>query len=97
MRKIALPDVFNPTSDEDYLKGAIETANWIKKHEINDENGRHWAVNCQEGKTPDEVEQTYLSNRTLYSGAAGIGFFFVQLKLLMKYSILKKQKQVLSS
>ena len=79
MRKIALPDVFNPTSDEDYLKGAIETANWIKKHEVNDENGRHWAVNCQEGKTPDEVEQTYLSNRTLYSGAAGIGFFFVQL------------------
>ncbi len=63
MRKIALPDVFNPTSDEDYLNGVIETANWIKKHEINDENGRYWAVNCQEGKTPDEVELTYLSNR----------------------------------
>ena len=79
MRRIALPNVFNPTSEEDYLKGAIETANWIKKHEINDENGRHWAVNCQEGKSQDHVESTYLSNRTLYSGAAGIGFFFVQL------------------
>ena len=87
MRKIALPDVFNPTSDEDYLKGAIETANWIKKHEINDENGRHWAVNCQEGKKQDEVEETYLSNRTLYSGASGIGFFFVQL-----YEVTGEQK-----
>ena len=87
MRKIALPDVFNPTSDEDYLKGAIETANWIKKHEINDENGRHWAVNCQEGKKQDEVEETYLSNRTLYSGASGIGFFFFQL-----YEVTGEQK-----
>lgn len=79
MRRIALLNVFNPTSEEDYLTGAVETAKWIKKHEINDENGRHWAVNCQEGKSPDLVESTYLSNRTLYSGAAGIGFFFVQL------------------
>ena len=33
MRRIALPDVFRPTSDEDYLKGAIETANWIRDHD----------------------------------------------------------------
>jgi len=87
MRRIAIPDVFHPTSLEDYLKGAEETAAWIKKHEINDENGRHWAVSSQEGKDRNEVEATYLSNRTLYSGAAGIGFFFVQL-----YEATREQK-----
>ena len=79
MRRIALPDIFNPTSAEDYLNGAIETAKWIKNHEINDGKGRHWPVSIKQAEADGDVIKTYLNDRTLYSGAAGIGFFFIQL------------------
>ena len=77
--KIEIPGIFKTTDTEDYLKAAVETAKWISAHKVTDEHGTTWAVSCAEGKTPDQVEATYLSNRTLYSGSAGIGFFFIQL------------------
>ena len=79
MRRIALPNIFNPTSIEDYLNGAIETARWIKSHEINDNNGRHWPVSIKQATNGGALIKTYLNDRTLYSGAAGISFFFIQL------------------
>lgn len=79
MRRIALPNIFNPTSIEDYLNGAIETARWIKSHEINDNNGRHWPVSIKQANNGGALIKTYLNDRTLYSGAAGISFFFIQL------------------
>ena len=77
--KIEIPGIFKTTDTEDYLKAAVETAKWISAHKVTDEHGTTWEVSCAEGKTPDQVEATYLSNRTLYSGSAGIGFFFIQL------------------
>ena len=77
--KIEIPGIFKTTDTEDYLKAAVETAKWISAHKVTDEHGTTWAVSCAEGKTPDQVEAAYLSNRTLYSGSAGIGFFFIQL------------------
>lgn len=74
-----IPGIFKVTDTEDYLEAAKQTASWISAHKVTDEHGTSWAVSCREGKSGDEVETTYLSNRTLYSGASGIGFFFLRL------------------
>ena len=74
-----IPGIFKTTDTEDYLEAAKQTASWISSHKVTDKYGTSWAVSCREGKSQDEVETTYLSNRTLYSGASGIGFFFLRL------------------
>ena len=66
-----IPGIFKVTDTEDYLEAAKQTAAWISAHKVTDEYGTLWAVSCREGKSRDEVETTYLSNRTLYSGASG--------------------------
>ena len=83
----AIPGIFNVIDTEDYLKAAKQTADWITAHEVTDVQGTSWAVSCREGKERDDVETVYLSNRTLYSGASGIGFFFIQL-----YEVTGEQK-----
>lgn len=71
--------VFKNTDIEDYLAAAIETAEWIKKYEVVTEEGKRWKISGAEERKYDEVEDSFLSDRSLYSGAAGIGFFFIQL------------------
>ena len=83
----AIPGIFNVIDTEDYLKAAKHTADWITAHEVTDVQGTSWAVSCRQGKERDDVETVYLSNRTLYSGASGIGFFFIQL-----YEVTGEQK-----
>ncbi len=74
-----LIQVFKQTDADDYLQAAIETAAWIKQHEVVTDSGKHWAVSGTAGKVQDSAENSFLSDRSLYSGAAGIGFFFIQL------------------
>ncbi len=80
-------NVFQQTDTEEYLRAAIETAEWIKKQEITDEKGKRWKISGTEGKVPDKAESSFLTDRSLYSGAAGIGFFFIQL-----YEATKEEK-----
>lgn len=72
-------DVFRINNTEDYLKAAIETASWIDKHKITDEKGTRWEISGTEGKEPDAVESAFLTDTSLYGGAAGIGYFYLQL------------------
>ncbi len=74
-----LINVFKKTDTEDYLQGAIDTAAWIKKYEIVDEKGKRWAISGTEGKVLDSTETSFLTDTSLYGGAAGIGYFFLQL------------------
>lgn len=71
--------VFQQTGVEEYLETAVKTAEWIKKYEIVDEKGKRWKIGSTEGKVLDKAESDFLTERSLYSGAAGIGFFFIQL------------------
>lgn len=44
-----------------------------------DEKGKHWEISGTEGKDPDAVESSFLTDTSLYGGAAGIGYFYLQL------------------
>jgi len=72
-------DIFKQTAAEDYLETAIQTANYIKKFEINTKEGKYWAISGAEDKKPDSIESSFLDSRSLYAGAAGIGYFFIQI------------------
>lgn len=72
-------DLFKPIDTKEYLQAAIKTAEFIRRHEIVTEDGKYWAISATEGKEPDEVESSFLNQRSLYAGAAGIGYFLVQL------------------
>lgn len=79
--------LFQPVKTEDYLEAAIKTAEYIQKNEIKAARGKYWTLSGSGEKEQDEVESAFLSNRSLYAGAAGIGYFFIQL-----YEVTKDQK-----
>ena len=71
--------IFRKTDIEDYLEAAIQTAEYIRKHKISTPEGSYFQISGTEGKVPDSVETSFLSERSLYAGSAGIGYFFLQL------------------
>jgi lantibiotic modifying enzyme len=77
-RKIKL---FTPCKPENYLEAAIEAARWIRGFEVKKEKGHSWKMSGGEGQSVGDplAESLSCNDRNLYSGAAGIGYFFVQL------------------
>lgn len=76
---VKLIDVFKKIEIEDYLQAAVDAAAWIKKYEVVDEKGKRWKINGTEGKELDAVESAFLTDTSLYGGASGVGYFFLQL------------------
>lgn len=76
---VKLIDVFRKNEIEDYLQAAKDTANWIKKYEVTDEKGKRWKITGTEGKELDAVESAFLTDTSLYGGASGVGYFYLQL------------------
>lgn len=72
-------DVFKKNDIEDFLSSAKETARWINKFEIVDEKGKHWKISGTEGKELDATESSFLTDTSLYGGASGVGYFYLQL------------------
>lgn len=72
-----IPYLFRKYSEDDYLKAAIDAADWISQYEIEEETGSTWRTFPQE--QPGLSGETFLSNTSFYTGSAGIGFFFLRL------------------
>ena len=72
------PQVFRGNGVADYLRAAEQTAAWIRSHEHVTEHGKYWDVfpAGQNGFAPDVM---VFGRRCLYSGAAGIGIFFLRM------------------
>lgn len=73
-----VPKIFKKYTDEDYLKGAIQTANWLKTLEVKTEHGKIWKnfPDDQDGFGRDIM---LFGPTNIYSGSAGIGIFFLRL------------------
>lgn len=76
MTKI-IPYLFKNNTKESYLEAAIETANWISRHEILEDEGKTWEAypSGQKGAQGTFV----LGKKNFYAGSSGIGFFFLRL------------------
>lgn len=72
-----IPYLFHDNTKEDYLKSAIETADWIAKYEIIEDEGKTWKTYPKE---QNGAQGTFvLSKKNFYAGSSGIGFFFLRL------------------
>lgn len=63
---------------DDYLATAKQVARFIKNNEIITLDGKYWRTSGNGINSTDKVD-SILDDRSLYSGAAGIGYFLIQL------------------
>lgn len=72
-----IPYLFRKFNTDDYLKAAIEAADWISDLEIKEDKGITWKAfpKGQQGLSGS----VFLSNTSFYTGSAGIGFFYLRL------------------
>ena len=71
--------VYRKNTASDYLETAIDVARWIKKYEVIKGAYKCWEISSGAGsKEGDDLAQK-MTDRSIYSGAAGVGLFFIQL------------------
>ena len=71
--------IYKKNSAEDYLNSAIEVAKWIKQYEVKKPVGKSWKISSGAGTNDGDALANQMTDRSIYSGAAGVGFFFLQL------------------
>lgn len=71
--------LFKKNSAEDYLKTAQNVAAWLKKYEVKKPVGKSWEIRSGAGSDEGDDLASKMTDRSIYSGAAGIGFFYIQL------------------
>ncbi len=71
--------IYKKNSAEDYLNTAIEVAKWIKQYEVKKPVGKSWKISSGAGTNDGDALANQMTDRSIYSGAAGVGFFFLQL------------------
>lgn len=81
MKKIEYPKIslFRQSSADHYLEASLDVSKWIKRFEVKREIGKSWRLSSGEGTSDGDQIAAKLNDRTIYSGAAGIGYFYVQL------------------
>lgn len=78
MAKLITPEIFQKNTAEDYLKAAIDTAEWIDTLAIKTEYGRIWQA-LPEGQDGYREDVPLFTPKSMYDGSAGIGIFFIRL------------------
>lgn len=78
MAKLITPEIFQKNTAEDYLKVAIDTAEWIDTLAIKTEYGRIWQA-LPEGQDGYREDVPLFAPKSMYDGSAGIGIFFIRL------------------
>ena len=71
--------LFKKNSAEDYLKTAQNVAAWLKKYEVKKPVGKSWEIRSGAGSDEGDDLASKMTDRSIYSGAAGIGLFYIQL------------------
>ena len=78
MNKRIDPRIFHKNTAEDYLRAAIETANWIDTLAVKTEHGRIWKA-LPEGQEGYREDVPMFTSKSMYDGSAGIGIFLIRL------------------
>lgn len=79
MGEIKLINPFGEIDNDTYLETAEAVAKWIDRFSVKKEKGKSWKISSGEGSSEGDELAGRLSDRTIYSGAAGIGYFYIQL------------------
>lgn len=71
--------VYRQIDNDSYLDAAIDVAKWLRKNETTKEKGKAWKISSGAGSQDGDDLAEKMTDRSIYSGAAGVGYFFVQL------------------
>lgn len=66
-------------TNDTYVEIAEDVEKWIRKFQVQKSKGKSWQLSSGEGSSEGDGLAAKLTDRTLYSGAAGIGYFYIQL------------------
>lgn len=79
--------IYKKNFAKDYLKTAIDTAKWIDQYSVKKPVGKSWKISSGAGSNEGDDLANKMTDRSIYSGAAGVGFFYLQL-----YEATKKEE-----
>ena len=71
--------IYKKNFANDYLKTAIDTAKWIDQYSVEKPVGKSWKISSGAGSNEGDDLANKMTDRSIYSGAAGVGFFYLQL------------------
>ena len=72
-------NIFEEQTPDKYIGIAEDVAKWLKRYEVKKAKGKSWKISSGEGSSDGDELAGKLTDRTIYSGAAGIGYFYIQL------------------
>lgn len=72
------PALLKPTTPEDYLKAAVEAAEWIDTLSVPTEHGKVWKA-LPDGQDGYREDVPMFTSKSLYDGSSGIGIFLIRL------------------
>lgn len=72
-------NIFEEQTPDKYIGIAEDVEKWLKRYEVKKSKGKSWKISSGEGSSDGDELAGKLTDRTIYSGAAGIGYFYIQL------------------
>ncbi len=79
MAEHKLVSIYKQNTPEDYLKVAIDVAKWLQAYEVKKSIGKSWKISSGAGQGDGDELAQKMTDRSIYSGAAGVGYFYLQL------------------
>lgn len=71
--------IYRKNDKDDYLEAALDVEKWLGKNEVSKEFGKAWKISSGAGSSEGDDLAEKMTDRSIYSGAAGVGYFYVQL------------------
>lgn len=71
--------IFRENNSESYLNTAIDVAKWLDQNVVEKEYGKAWKISSGAGQSGGDNLAEKMTDRSIYSGAAGVGYFYIQL------------------
>lgn len=79
MSNVKRISIYKENTADDYLNTALDVAKWIKKYEVTKTIGKSWKISSGAGSNEGDDLANKMTDRSIYSGAAGVGYFYLQL------------------
>lgn len=71
--------IYKKADKEDYLNKALDVEKWLRKYEVKKAKGKSWKISSGAGSSTGDDLAEKMTDRSIYSGAAGVGYFYIQL------------------
>lgn len=72
-------NIYKKNDLDSYLEAALDVEKWLRKNEVSKDFGKAWKISSGAGSSEGDDLAEKMTDRSIYSGAAGVGHFYIQL------------------